>query len=159
MMNPLRALISWPVTYRWALRSYRLVPPIECLLQAMTRGRYGIMDLAGLPSLRLTVPGVRSNTLRTTRLLYYRWGDSYLVVGSNWGRAVHPAWTTNLRHAGHAILQLGQEVLPARARLLTGREHEQAWAALLQAWPNYAIAQHMAGSRTFRIFVLLPEDQ
>lgn len=158
-MNPLRALLNWPVTYRWALRSHRLVQPGERLVHALTGGRYGIMDLAGLPSLRLTTPGVRTNKPRTTRLLYCRSGDSYLVVGSNWGRAIHPAWTTNLRHAGHATLDLGQERLQARARPLTGREREQAWAAILQAWPNYAIAQQMAGLRMFRIFELTPEDQ
>ncbi len=141
------------------MQSYRLASLSERLLHALTRGRYGIMDLVGLPSLRLTVPGVRSNKLRTTTLLYFNGGNSYLVVGSNWGRAAHPAWTTNLRHAGHATLQLGQESFRARARLLTGRDRDQAWTAILQTWPNYAIAQQMAGRREFRIFELTPEDQ
>jgi RND superfamily putative drug exporter len=158
-LNPLRAILSWPITYRWAMRGYRLTSLSERLLHALTRGRYGIMDLVGLRSLRLTVPGVRSNKLRTTTLLYFNSRNSYLVVGSNWGRAAQPAWTTNLRHAGHATLQLGQENFPARARLLTGRDRDQAWTAILQTWPNYAIAQQMADRRKFRIFELTPEDQ
>jgi len=38
--------------------------------------------------------------------------------------------------------------------MLTAVERAQAWHKALGFWPNYQIAQEMAGDREFRIFAL-----
>lgn len=155
-MNPLRSLAQHPISYRVGLRSGALVELMDRLLQTMTSGRIGVMDLVGLPSLRLTVPGRKTGIARTTTLTYIPDGERYLVVGSNWGRAAHPAWTANLLAIRHVTIACRRDQFTAAARVLLGAERDRAWHTIVAAWPNYRIAQEMAGGREFRIFELLP---
>lgn len=93
---------------------------------------------------------------RTTTLTYIPDGERYLVVGSNWGRAAHPAWTANLLAIRHVTIACRRDQFTAAARVLLGAERDRAWHTIVAAWPNYRIAQEMAGGREFRIFELLP---
>ncbi len=155
-MNPLRSLAQHPISYRVSLKSGALVELMERILRTLTDGRVGVMDLAGLPSLRLTVPGRKTGIARTTTLTYIRDGGRYLVVGSNWGRAAHPGWTANLLASRHVAIACRGNQFTAAPLLLLGAERDRAWHTVLAGWPNYRIAQEMAGSREFRIFELLP---
>src|SRR5262249_10288517 len=57
------------------------------VLRRMSKGRIGVLDLVGLPSIQVTVSGRKSGIPRTTPLQYVPDGDAFLVVGSNWGGA------------------------------------------------------------------------
>jgi len=50
------------------------------------------------------------------------------------------------------VLQRGEQ-FRASVRMLTGAERARAWQRALQLWPNYELAQRIAG-REFRIFAL-----
>ncbi len=54
------------------------------------------MNLRDLPAFLLTTTGRKTGRPRTQPLLYGRDGDAFVVVGSNWGQAHHPAWSGNL---------------------------------------------------------------
>ena len=60
-----------------------------------TNGRLG--NRMGKQSvLLLHTMGRKSGKTYTTSLSYYRDGNSYLLVASNWGRENHPNWFHNL---------------------------------------------------------------
>src|SRR6187200_1585279 len=74
----------------------RVVPPVDRFLSRITGGRL-VLSQALVPSLVLTTTGRRSGQPRAAPLACLPDDDgSFLVVGSNFGRQHHPAWTFNL---------------------------------------------------------------
>ncbi|MTE12736.1 nitroreductase family deazaflavin-dependent oxidoreductase [Nocardia sp. CT2-14] len=139
------------------MHTARAVFALEQLTRRVTKGRKGLLDVAGLPALELTVTGRRTGLPRTVSLLYVP--DPYdekrfLIVSSNWGRPRQPAWSANLRAADRAELLVRGERFPVRARQLTGAERDRAWRRALDFWPGYAMEQRLAGARRFRLFEL-----
>lgn len=72
-------------------------------------------------------------------------GDLLLVLASNWGSDRHPAWSANLLAAKQVTVRRREEPFAAWIRMLTGVERDEAWSQALDVWPNYQIAQEMAG--------------
>lgn len=153
-MNPFQRLARQPRFYRWMLGTGSLVEQMERLLRRVSRGRIGVLDLAGLPTIRVTVPGRKTGIPRTCTLQVIPDGDRLLVVASNWARPEQPAWSTNFLAADHVTVQQGTEQFTATVELLTGPERERAWQQILDQWPNYRIAQEMTSGREFRLFAL-----
>ena len=70
-----------------------------------------------------------------------RTAGRWILVGSNFGRTGHPAWTANLlAHPDAEVSWKGADI-PVTARLLAGEERAAAWEALLAFWPPYATYQ------------------
>ena len=119
----------------------RLLPQVvacDRLLQRVTRGRYTILDVAGLPNLSLTVVGRRSGTPRTTPLLCVPHDDAWLIAGSYFGGPDMPLWVGNLRAAGEATIAIGRQRVPVSAREVEGEERARMWQVMLRTWPNFA---------------------
>lgn len=151
-----RAVAGSAYSYRLMLKWHRLIPPIERLSRRLSRGRLGVLELAGLPSLQLTVAGRKSGIPRTTTVQYVLEGHSLLLVGSNWGLPAHPDWSHNLQATDHALIARAGNRQTVTVELLAGAARERAWTVILDFWPNYALAQERARDRAFRIFALRP---
>lgn len=156
MNNPLRAVARQPTVYRWILRFPWLIEGSDRFLRMLSRNRFGAMDIVGMASLRITVAGRRTGIERTTTLSCLPYRRGFLVVGSNWGRPQHPAWSANLLAANQVSVDHNGRASAATVRELTGADREHAWSAILREWPNYRIAQEIAYPRVFRIFELTP---
>ena|SRR5690349_11953031 len=126
------------------------------MLRWITRGQFGVLDLAGLPCAQITVPGRKSGLSRTATVQYVPDGDSMLLVGSNWGCPAHPSWTANLQSAQRATVRRRREQFTVDVQQLTGNHRDAAWNTIVAHWPNYAIAQRLAANRQFRLFRLTP---
>jgi deazaflavin-dependent oxidoreductase (nitroreductase family) len=50
----------------------------------------------GVPLLLPTTTGRKSGRRRQTPLIYMREGDRLYIIGTNYGQATHPAWSSNL---------------------------------------------------------------
>ncbi|MCX5045740.1 nitroreductase family deazaflavin-dependent oxidoreductase [Aldersonia sp. NBC_00410] len=109
-----------------------------------------------MASLRVTVAGRLTGIPRTTTLSCTPYRGGFLVVGSNWGRPQHPAWSANLLAVSEVSVDHNGRASAATVRALTGADREHAWSAILREWPNYRIAQEIAYPRVFRIFELTP---
>src|SRR5688572_28770949 len=91
-----------PVAVRIGAISWmpRLLPQIVWVdknLQKTTKGRVSVLDIAGLPSLSLTVPGRKSGIPRSTPLLCVPYQGASLIAGSYFGGPRTPIWVANLR--------------------------------------------------------------
>lgn len=155
--NPLPRLGRALARRRTVMRAAPAVFALERFTRRVTKGRKGILDVAGLPALQVTVPGRRSGIPRTVTLLYVP--DPYdekrfLIVSSNWGQPEQPAWSANLRATEQAELEVRGERFPVRVRQLTGGDRDRAWRRALEFWPGYAMEQKLAGERRFRLFEL-----
>ncbi|MER7683663.1 nitroreductase family deazaflavin-dependent oxidoreductase [Streptomyces sp. NPDC097610] len=128
-----------------------LVPAMDRVVHRLTRGKV-LLSAQLLPGIVLTVRGARSGLERRTPLACMPEGEgSWILVGSNFGRTDHPAWTANLLAHPDAVISRQGEDIPVRARLLAGEERDAAWKAVLAFWPPYATYQARI-DREIRLF-------
>ncbi len=123
---------------KWLPRFLPQIVWLDRLIHRVTRGRFSLLSVAGLPELFLTVRGRRSGMPRTTPLLYVPHDGRYLVAGSNWGGPKLPVWVLNLRAAGEADVQIRGRRSHVTVRQVEGEERERLWRVMLRTWPNYA---------------------
>ncbi|MPY64914.1 nitroreductase family deazaflavin-dependent oxidoreductase, partial [Streptomyces spongiae] len=123
-----------------------VVPALDRAVHRVTRGKV-LLSAQLLPGVILTATGARSGQPRRTPLACMPESAaggrpaSWLLIGSNFGRTDHPAWTANLLAHPDAEISWKGEDIPVRARLLEGEERAAAWKALLAFWPPYATYQ------------------
>ncbi|MGW7432107.1 nitroreductase family deazaflavin-dependent oxidoreductase [Streptomyces sp. NPDC054861] len=130
-----------------------VIPALDRTVHRLTRGKV-LLSARMLPGVILTVRGARSGLPRATPLACMpEPGGTWLLVGSNFGREGHPAWTGNLLKHPDAEIDWRGEVVPVRAELLAGEEREAAWRAALVFWPPYATYQARV-ERQIRLFRL-----
>lgn len=102
----------------------------------MTKGRIGA-SLAGRPMLLLTTTGRKSGEPRTTPLSYLRDGDDCVIVASNNGGDLHPAWWLNIAVNSEAKIEVGSEAWAVEAKRAEGDAYERLWPMLLAYNPQY----------------------
>ncbi|WP_217223859.1 nitroreductase/quinone reductase family protein [Streptomyces anulatus] len=133
-----------------------VVPALDRAVHRLTRGKV-LLSARMLPGLVLTVPGARTGRPRTTPLACMPEGEvegSWILVGSNFGRPGHPAWTANLlARPDEAVVNWRGRDIPVRASLLEGEDRDRVWAAALAFWPPYAAYQRRL-ERQIRLFRL-----
>ncbi|MEV6292339.1 nitroreductase family deazaflavin-dependent oxidoreductase [Streptomyces sp. NPDC004059] len=129
-----------------------VIPALDRAVHRLTGGRY-LLSTQMLPGMILTTTGARSGLPRRTPLACMPEDDgtSWLLVGSNFGRPGHPAWSHNLLAHPEAVISWKGRDVPVTARLLTGQERARAWTALLEFWPPYATYQARV-TREIRLF-------
>jgi deazaflavin-dependent oxidoreductase (nitroreductase family) len=88
-------------------------------------------------------------------LCYVGHAGGYAVVASNFGRANHPAWSSNLLKNPAATLCTGGRRMPVSARLVTGAERDEIWQGFLGISSHYRAYRERSG-RDLRIFHLQP---
>jgi deazaflavin-dependent oxidoreductase (nitroreductase family) len=136
-MNPMTRLAVVVGRQPWLHRYAGLIVGTDLLIQRLTRGRFNLLTLAGLPEVTLTVRGRRSGAERTTPLLCVPHDGGWLVAGSNWGAPDLPAWVLNLRDAETARVVFRGRTHTVTPHPLTGDERTRAWSVMTATWPNY----------------------
>lgn len=132
----------------------KIVPHLDRALHKLSGGRI-IMSGGMLPSLVLTTTGAKTGLRRTSPLATKPENGSWYVVGSNFGRDNHPAWTANLLAEPDAEVSFKARNTPVRAHLLTEAEKAEMWPRLVKFWPNYNLYVERSG-RDLRVFRLDP---
>ncbi|EKX64271.1 nitroreductase family deazaflavin-dependent oxidoreductase [Streptomyces ipomoeae] len=129
-----------------------VIPALDRAVHRVTRGKV-LLSAQLLPGVVLTATGAKSGVPRRTPLacMPEEGGGSWLLVGSNFGRTDHPAWTANLLAHPDAEISWKGEDIPVTAHLLQGEERAAAWKTLLRFWPPYATYQARV-EREIRVF-------
>ena len=105
------------------------------------------------PGVVVDSSGARSGLSRRTPLACMPEDDgrTWILIGSNFGRDGHPAWTANLlAHPKASVSWKGQDI-EVTAALLTGQERAAVWKTALAFWPPYATYQARV-EREIRLF-------
>jgi deazaflavin-dependent oxidoreductase (nitroreductase family) len=132
----------------------KIVPRVDRALHRLSGGRF-ISSGGMLPSLVLTTTGAKTGQRRTTPLATKPEDGSWFVVGSNFGREKHPAWTANLIAQPDAEISFQARDISVRAHLLDAAEKDAFLPELIKFWPNYAVYTERSG-RDLRVFRLDP---
>ncbi|WP_329553499.1 nitroreductase family deazaflavin-dependent oxidoreductase [Streptomyces sp. NBC_00696] len=149
-MIGVRAMQKVSSTRAFARIAPHVVPAMDRTVHRLTRGKV-LLSAQMLPGVILTSTGARSGQPRRSPLACMPEDGGWVLVGSNFGRTGHPAWTHNLiAHPDAEINWKGQEI-PVTARLLEGEERAAVWKAALAFWPPYATYQKRI-EREIRLF-------
>ncbi len=152
LFTPLAVVIGGLV---WTPRFLPQITAVDRWIQRISKGRWSLLRLAGLPNVMLTVPGRKSGIQRSTPLLCVPYGRGQLIAGSNFGGSKPPVWVMNVRAAERVQVGMDGVIFEAVPRELTGSQREDAWAHMLQTWPNYAKYAERT-DRTIPVFHLEP---
>ncbi|AVH58130.1 MULTISPECIES: nitroreductase family deazaflavin-dependent oxidoreductase [Streptomyces] len=155
MVIGVRAVRKVSSTRGFALVAPHVIPALDRAVHRLTRGK-ALLSALMLPGVILTATGARSGLSRRTPLacMPEEGGRGWILVGSNFGRTDHPAWTANLlAHPDAEISRKGEDI-PVTAHLLQGEERDAAWKAVLAFWPPYATYQARV-DREIRLFRLV----
>ncbi|MFI0486130.1 nitroreductase family deazaflavin-dependent oxidoreductase [Actinomadura sp. 9N215] len=135
----------------------KVVPPIDRTLHRLTGGHFLLGQLL-VPSLVLTTTGAVSGLPRRTPLACLpdpAPDGGWYVVGSNFGREKHPAWTGNLLKNPDAEVSFQGRAIPVTAHLLDDEERTTIWPRLIAVWPVYDRYVERT-TRQLRVFHLAP---
>ncbi len=134
------ALSTWPAVLGTA--SSRAAPPrVRRVVDAVVRRGYRLSGgrlpgrVHGAPVLLLTTTGRRSGDPRTVPLAHVRDGAAFLVVAAG-GPAGPPAWYLDVVADPDVRVEVGLDVLVARATALTGTDAGRALDLLASAAPR-----------------------
>lgn len=137
---------------RFARVAPKVVPKVDRFLSRISGGR--LMSSAWVvPSMVLVTTGAKSGEQRETPLATVPLGDGFYVVGSNYGREAHPAWTYNLLAHPEATAVFRGQRIPVAARLLDDDEKAAVWPELTAIWSTYDTYEARV-SRSLRVFRL-----
>lgn len=158
-MNMLTPVAIWLGSISWMPRFLKQITWIDKMIQRLTRGRWSLLRLAGLPSMMLTVAGRKTGIPRTTPMLCVPVPEGYLVAGSNFGGPATPAWVFNTRAAeqeeAEVHIRVNGATMPARPRELVGDERARAWNTMVKTWPNYTMYENNT-ERSIAVFLMEP---
>ncbi|MET7567123.1 nitroreductase family deazaflavin-dependent oxidoreductase [Streptomyces sp. NPDC005492] len=133
-----------------------VIPVLDRAVHRLTRGKV-LLSAQMLPGVILTSTGARSGQSRRSPLACMPVEDGWILIGSNFGRTGHPAWTHNLIARPDASINWKGEEIPVTARLLEGEERAAVWKAALAFWPPYATYQARV-EREIRLFRITRRD-
>ena len=100
------------------------------------------MRVQGRPLLLLTTTGAKTGRVRATTLGWFPdeegGGESRLIVASNAGAAMHPAWYVNLaRRPDGAAIEVDGHRFAVNADSLDGPERDRVWKRIVALAPGY----------------------
>ena len=138
-MNPVRWLAIRIGRQPWLHKYAKVIVGTDVLIQRLTRGRFNLLTIAGLPEVTLTVSGRKSGEPRTTPLLCVP------TTAAGWS----PAPTGAARRCRAGSHNLGRRrhrpascsrgrTSTVAPRRVAGAERAEKWHVMLQTWPNYA---------------------
>jgi deazaflavin-dependent oxidoreductase (nitroreductase family) len=125
-------------------------------IHRLTGGILG-SKMGGQSMLLLTTTGNKSGRKRVIAISYFRDGDNYILVTSNWGRAHHPGWYHNLIGQPAAEIQVKSRKLRVCARSAASEEYDRLWSLVSKQNPIYVHYQQQT-RRKIPIVILEPES-
>ena len=142
----------------WAREVGRRLAPID---QRISRagGRVSVVELTGLPLLRVRVPRRRGDDVEGV-VVAARYGEQWLVAGGDDGRPldhkpVFPAWVVALRATRHAVIVHKGVTRDVRVHRASAEERERWWPLLVRTWPAYEQADRDAAEQ-WDVWLLTP---
>jgi F420H(2)-dependent quinone reductase len=101
--------------------------------------------------------GRKSGKNYVTSLSYYRDGNTYLVVASNWGKEYHPDWFHNLMQHPQTTIQVGPTTIQVKAQQAHDQQYTRLWELVTHQNEQYLHYQKGL-KRQIPIVILTPMD-
>ena len=145
----------WSGKPHFAKIAPHVVPRADRWLSRMTDGKHTFSRMA-MPMVMLHHTGAKSGKSYETPLAAFPYDGGWIVIGSNFGREKHPAWSGNLIAHPDIRANVGQGPFDARATLLDGDERQAAWDHVVERWGTFTKYDARTPNREIRVFLLQP---
>lgn len=132
----------------------KLLMAMNVTLFRLSGGRLG-SKMGKQSVLLLHTVGRKSGKSYTTPLAYFRDGEDYLVVASNWGKNKNPDWFQNLMRQPRTTIQVKDQTLPVEAHQAEGKDYEKLWELVGSQNQQYLRYQEQT-PRQIPIVILTP---
>ena len=129
--------------------------PVHRRLSRWGRGRGPLGRALGVDMILVTCRGRRTGVARIVPLAAIRDEVSWLVVGSNAGKARMPSWVHNLRTDPGVSVDHRGAIARHVAREPVGAELERCWRLVVAVYPGFAVYRDRT-DRVVPIFRLEP---
>jgi deazaflavin-dependent oxidoreductase (nitroreductase family) len=129
----------------------KLFTSFNKMILRLSQGRIG-NKLGKQKILILHTIGRKSGQDHAIPIAYFDYKNTYLIVGSNWGKEKQADWYLNLKHDGHARLEIKGTTIAVIAREAVDDEYDQLWSYVTGIYPQYLNYQQMT-SRKIPIMV------
>jgi len=106
-------------------------------LYRLSRGRF-LGRVGGLGVLLLTTRGRRTGKVRTIPLLYVDDAGGYVLIASNGGAELHPAWYLNLQAQPDATVEIDGRTVPVHATdVVDPDDRARLWKRANEGYSGY----------------------
>ena len=109
----------------------------------------------GAPLLLLHTVGARTGQQRVNPMMYRPVAGGYAVFASKGGAPTNPDWYYNLLAHPRVTAEIGTGTVDLSARVATGQEREEIWAAHKAAYPGFADYERKT-TRQIPVIILEP---
>ena len=109
----------------------------------------------GAPVLLLHTKGRRTGEERVNPMMYLPEGGRMFVFASKGGAPTNPDWYHNLVANPHVTVEVGAEIYPARAEVITGAERDRIYAEQASRYTGFAEYQR----NTTRVIPVIALDR
>ena len=125
----------------------RIAPRLDPPMLRLSGGR--VSSVYPVPIMLLTTTGAKTGQPRTLPLLYLTDGEQLVLIASNYGKTLHPAWYRNLVANPKVEVLAGKKSGTYTASEITDpAERERAWDLALDMYAGYGDYEGRAGDRT-----------
>ncbi len=138
---------AWPLLRR--------LTGVHTTVYRLTGGMVGHRLPGAPPILLLDHVGARTQTPRTTPLVYVEDGPDIVIVASKGGHPRHPAWYHNLLANPDTTIQIGATRRAVHARVASPDERRRLWPKAIAVYPGYGGYQERT-AREIPLVVLEP---
>ena len=135
----------------------RVFTVVNVFLYQLTRGILG-SNMGGQSMLLLYTTGRKSGKTHVIPISYFRDGENYILVASNWGRSFHPDWYHNLLSKPEAEIQVKWHKLLACAHPASAEEYDRLWNYVIRRNAIYMHYQRHT-RRKIPVVILEPISQ
>lgn len=142
----------------WADRSWWLLTRLMGGHAKVYRATGGLIGrrIPGLPEmLLLDHVGAKSQTRRTTPLMFARDGENTILIASKGGFQKNPAWYHNLKAHPDTTIQIGSKRISVHAREAEPEEYDRMWRLAVAVYGSYE-AYRQRTERRIPLMVLEP---
>jgi len=136
----------------------RYLHRVDEIALRLSRGRWTVTSLVGLPIIQLTTTGAKSGKQRTLPLAGYPDGDKFVLIASNFGRAHLPAWYHNLKANPECTVKKDGHTGVYIACEANEQENEYYYAMAVSYYIGYAAYKQRTANRKIPVMVLEPKE-
>lgn len=109
----------------------------------------------GAPLLLLHTVGAKTGQPRINPMRFQPVREGVVAVfATNRGLPNNPDWYYNLKANPHVTVEVGTDVFPATARILTGAERAEIWEREKATWPVRQRYEDKSGDRVIPVVLL-----
>jgi deazaflavin-dependent oxidoreductase (nitroreductase family) len=134
----------------------RVLHHLDSFVLRLTRGKYTITQIVGLPIVQLTTTGAKTGQARTLPLVGLTDGEKIVLIGSNLGQKNNPGWYYNLMANPECLVRVNGRSGTYIARETEGDEREKYWQMAVSYYKGYDVYKIRTAHRTIPVMVLEP---